>query len=203
MHTTTAPFTLEAGKERRRGEPVVFHWRGTSPEFGEIEVRYPVPPRAAQSVTTEVRGGHLPTTTLEARGMHVDEAEKPSLNGATLRVDGGVVYAQRNRWGFTKRARSLRLKYLGDRYRLTAVNGRSYTLTREPDSEDPGVVVTVKPSGLGGRRLSVSVRGRALPADIALAALFAGVDRRVLTRGGAVRAGFGRIFHAAADSAMV
>ncbi|MCH0538384.1 hypothetical protein I3F58_02165 [Streptomyces sp. MUM 203J] len=51
--------------------------------------------------------------------------------------------------GFTERGRSLRTQYLGDGYRLTAVDGRSHRLTHEPDSEDPGVVVTVKPSGPG------------------------------------------------------
>ncbi|MFJ2113759.1 MULTISPECIES: hypothetical protein [unclassified Streptomyces] len=42
--------------------------------------------------------------------------------------------------------------------------------------------------------------GRVLPADVSLAALFSGVDRSVLTRRGAVRAGFSRIFNFWAES---
>ncbi|MFJ4778850.1 hypothetical protein [Streptomyces sp. NPDC088762] len=104
-------------------------------------------------------------------------------------------------WSEAHRGRSLRLGYGGDRYRLTAVNGKEYTLTRAADTEDPGVAVRVKQSGLGkGKRLSVSVAGRALGADITLAALFGGVDRATLTRRGAVRAGLSRAFGFYAES---
>ncbi|MEU3184777.1 hypothetical protein ABZ707_11310 [Streptomyces sp. NPDC006923] len=202
MHTTVVSFTLHRGKERPKGEPEYHVWQGTSQEFGEIRVRYPVPPHMPQARMADVRGGFLPTATFESRGVHMDELTKPTLNGATLRVGDAVVYMKRNRWAVTNRGRALHLKYLGDRYRLRAINRKDYTLTREPDAQDPGVVVIVKQSGIGRRRqLSVSVQGRALPADIALATLFAGVDRSVLTRRGAVRAGLARVFHVAAESA--
>lgn len=91
--------------------------------------------------------------------------------------------------------------YLGDAYRLTAINRRAYKLSRQPDAEDPGVVITVRQSGLGrGRKVTVQAAGRVLPADVSLAALFSGVDRSVLTRRGAVRAGFSRIFNFWAES---
>ncbi|MGW0392713.1 hypothetical protein ACWDYJ_17790 [Streptomyces sp. NPDC003042] len=74
---------------------------------------------------------------------------------------------------------------------------------READNQDRGLTVRVREAGFGKRkRVEVSVEGRALGADIALAVLFTGVDRSVLTRRGAVRAGISRVFHVAADSAM-
>lgn len=201
MHTTTAPFTLSAWKGDRRGEPRQYGWQGTSQEFGDILVRYPVAPLLPESRVAEAGGGFLPVATFESRGIHVDGLVRPTLNGATLRLGDAVVRMARNRWGVTNRMRSLRMTYLGDRYRVTAINRRGYTLTREPDGDDPGVVVTVRQSGFGKRKqMSVSVAGRAVPADIALATLFTGVDRSVLTRRGAVRAGFARVFHAWAES---
>lgn len=74
---------------------------------------------------------------------------------------------------------------------------------READNQDRGVTVKVKESGMAKwKRVDVSVTGRALGADIALALVFAGVDRSVLTRRGAMRAGLSRVFHVAADSAL-
>ncbi|MFF8984303.1 hypothetical protein ACF08E_13070 [Streptomyces globisporus] len=70
---------------------------------------------------------------------------------------------------------------------------KRFVLTRRADDEDPGVALMAKQSGLGGgRRLVVRTTGRAAAAGIALDALFAGVDRAPLTRGGAVRAAPGR-----------
>ncbi|MFE0650106.1 hypothetical protein ACFVZH_16125 [Streptomyces sp. NPDC059534] len=67
--------------------------------------------------------------------------------------------------------------------------------------EDPGVTVSVRGAGRGGRRrLDVTVSGRAGGADLALALVFAGVDRAALTRGGAVRAGLSRLTGFRAES---
>ncbi|AXG77892.1 hypothetical protein [Streptomyces paludis] len=196
MHTTISPFTLAFTKEKQPSGRPVFGRQGTSPEFGDIRVAYPTGRGASSAVATEVRGGRIPTAVFETRGVHKDVVVMPTLNGSTLRVDGGHVRMSRNRWALTHRGRSLRLTYLGDAYRLTAINRRAYKLSRQPDGEDPGVVITVRQSGRGsGRKVTVQAAGRALPADISLAALFSGVDRSVLTRRGAVRAGFSRIFN--------
>ncbi|MGW4835488.1 hypothetical protein [Streptomyces globisporus] len=78
---------------------------------------------------------------------------------------------------------------------------KRFVLTRRADDEDPGVALTAKQSGIGGgRKLMVRTTGRALTADIALVALFAGVDRAPLTRGGAVRAALGRSTRLLAES---
>ncbi|MEJ8634616.1 hypothetical protein [Streptomyces sp. MS2.AVA.5] len=70
-----------------------------------------------------------------------------------------------------------------------------------------GVVFAVEPAGSGcliclgnGRKVTVHAAGRVLPADVSLAVLFCGVDRSVLTRRGAVRAGISRIFQFWAES---
>ncbi|GAA4916610.1 hypothetical protein ACFPM3_21380 [Streptomyces coeruleoprunus] len=201
MHTTITPFTLTHWKERRRGEPTQWGWQGTSPEFGDIRVVHPAAPHRRERVVTEVRGGLIPTGTFEARGIHTEGMSRPSLNRATLRLGDGLVQLSRNRWALTHGGRSLRMRYLGDDYRLTAIDRKSYTLSRIADGEDPGVVLTVRQSGRGkSKRMTVQAAGRVLHADIALAALFAGVDRSVLTRRGAVRAGFSRIFDLWAES---
>jgi hypothetical protein len=200
MHTTTAPFAMHAWKEGNRHERRS-GWQGTSPEFGDIKVTCPLPRNNPEVVISEVRGGLVPTATFESRGIHTQAVILPTLNRATLRVGDAMVYMTRNRWGVTHRGRSLHLKYGGDRYRLWAINGREFVLSREADDEDPGVTLTVKQSGHGKRRqLSVSVRGRAVAADISLATLFAGVDRATLTRRGAVRAAFSRVFGLYAES---
>ncbi|MFE5245275.1 MULTISPECIES: hypothetical protein [unclassified Streptomyces] len=201
MHTTATSFTLHPWTERPPRERPFSGWRGTSPEFGDIQVRYPVPPHLPQAGRAEARGGFLPVATFESRGVHMDELARPTLNGASLRVGDAVVHLSRNRWAPTRRGRSLHMRYLGDRYRLTAINRRDYVLTRSADSESPGAVVTVTQSGFGKRKqLTVRPAGRTVPADIALAALFSGVDRAVLTRRGAVRAGISRMFSAWAGS---
>ncbi|MFF8291135.1 hypothetical protein ACF068_18175 [Streptomyces sp. NPDC016309] len=201
MHTTISPFTLTHWRERKKGERTQWGWQGTSPEFGDIRVVHPARPFAPEKIVTEVSGGLIPTATFEARGLHTEGMTRPSLNRAVLRVGDGHVRMSRNRWGMTHRGRSLHLTYLGDGYRLTAVDRRSYTLSRVADAEDPGVVITVRQSGRGrSRRMTVQAEGRVLHADIALAALFCGVDRSVLTRRGAVRAGFSRVFDLWAES---
>ncbi|MFJ9055714.1 hypothetical protein [Streptomyces sp. NPDC102409] len=193
MHTTISPFTLTRWQEKRPAGVTKTGWRGTSAELGDIQVVYPAGRDARDAVATEVRGGLIPTAVFETRGPHVEVASMPTLNGSTLRVGDGLVRMSRNRWAPTHRGRSLRMTYLGDTYRLRAINRRTYELSRRPDSEDPGSVITVRLSGLGsGRRVTVRAAGRVLPADVCLAVLFSGVDRSVLTRRGAVRAGLSR-----------
>ncbi|MFF1507075.1 hypothetical protein [Streptomyces sp. NPDC058326] len=189
MHSTVTPFALRPwregkGYERRAG------WRGASAEFGEITVEAPLRQTTPEVVISELRGGLVPGASYEARGIHTDLLRLPSLNRATLRVGDAVVHMTRNRFGATARQRGLSMRYGGDRYRLWAVNRRSWVLVREADAEDPGVTVSV--SGKR-RRLDVTVKGRAGAADLSLALIFAGVDRAALTRGGAVRAGLSRV----------
>ncbi|MEU2185039.1 hypothetical protein [Streptomyces thermolilacinus] len=196
MHTTITPFALTHWKsERTQGELRQFGWTGTSPEFGEVRVVWPALPKAPNVVVTEVSGPGLPTARFETRGLLSELVSKPTLNRATCRVDGRFVAMERHRWAVTHRGRALRMRYLGDDYRLTALGKRAYRLERLRDDEDPGVVVTAHQMGIGnGRRVTLRAAGRVLPADLALAALFAGVDRSVLTRRGAVRAGIKRMF---------
>ncbi|MFI6107370.1 hypothetical protein [Streptomyces sp. NPDC051310] len=197
MHTTITPFTLTFWKgERPPGKPRPRGWQGTSPEYGDIRVLWPAPPHVDERIATQVSGELIPTVTLETRGIHAELLVLPSLNRSTVRVGDGLASLSRNRFAMTKRGRSLRMTYLGDHYRLTAIDRKAYTLARTPDADDPGVVLTVRQSGLGkGKKVSVQANGRVLPADLALAVLFSGVDRAVLTRGGAVRAGIARISH--------
>ncbi|MFE2555580.1 hypothetical protein ACFXGT_06010 [Streptomyces sp. NPDC059352] len=196
MHTTVTPFTLHPwregkGYERRAG------WRGASVEFGEITVEAPLRRTVPEVVMSELRGGLIPPASYETRGVHTEVIRLPTLNRATLRVGDAHVYVSRNRFGATARQRGLNLRYGGDRYRLWAVNRRSWVLAREADAEDPGVTVSVR----GKRRqLDVAVAGRAGAADLSLALIFAGVDRAALTRGGAVRAGFSRVTQLWAES---
>ncbi|MCQ0023020.1 hypothetical protein M4914_08710 [Streptomyces somaliensis DSM 40738] len=195
MHTTISPFTFAHEKRREPGGRPQYGWRGASPEFGEIRVVWPALPHVSGAIVTEAGGDNIPTATFETRGLLSDLVSMPTLNRATCRVGGRLVGLDRRRWALTRRGRSLRLRHLGDDYRLTAVGKHAYRLTRLADDEDPGVAVTVRRSGIaGGRRLTVRATGRVLPADLALAVLFAGVDRSVLTRRGAVRAGFKRVF---------
>lgn len=202
MHTQSTPFALNTWQGGEKGQLRRTGWQGTSPEWGEITVASL--PHAHDDVrATEVTGGRIPTVVFESRGIQVIVTERPTLNGATLRVGGAMVYLKRNRWAATRRGRALHMKYAGDRYRLWAVSRKEYAIMREADNQDRGVTVKVRETGLGKRRrVEVSVQGRALAADIALAVLFAGVDRSVLTRRGAMRAGVSRVFHVAADSAM-
>ncbi|MFD0414889.1 hypothetical protein [Streptomyces sp. NPDC127108] len=199
MHTTTASFTLHHWKQRENGKRE-FGWQGTSEEFGDIKVTNRRQSHH-ESLTAEVRGGFIPTATLESRGIHTEVMMRPSLNRATLRVGDAHVYMTRNRLGLTHRGRSLILKYAGDKYRLAAINRRAYVLRREADDEDSGVIITVRETGLGSRKkFTISVEKRAVGADIALAALFVGVDRATLTRRGAVRAGISRVFNLSMQS---
>lgn len=193
MHTTVTPFALVPWKEGKRPH-VRSGWRGFSPEFGEIQLTCPLPRTVPDTVVSEALGGRIPTATFEARGIHTDTLRLPTLNRATLRVGDRVVPMSRNRWGATLEQRALLLRYAGDHYRLAALDARGYVLTRAADAEDPGVTLTVRESGRGkGRRLSVHAAGRAEGGDLALALVFAGVDRGALTRVGAVRSGVRRV----------
>ncbi|KUH35690.1 MULTISPECIES: hypothetical protein [Streptomyces] len=197
MQTTITPFTLAAWKAERT--PGVrrrqFGWLGTSPDFGDIRVIWPALPHIDSHIATEVHGGSIPAALYEVRGLHVELMDMPTLNRAELRVGDGRVQMRRNRWASTRRGRSLRMTYLGDGYRLTAIDRRSYTLTREAGAEDPGSTIKVRQAGTGkNKRITVEASGRVLPADVSLAVLFAGVDRAVLTKRGAVRATFSRLF---------
>ncbi|MFH9723567.1 hypothetical protein ACH4M4_11420 [Streptomyces sp. NPDC017254] len=195
MHTQVSPFELHAWKEGNRHDYRA-GWKGVSPEFGEILLTCPLPRTHPETIVSEVRGGHLPVTSFEARGMHAEGLRLPTLNRSTLRVGDRMVYVERNRFGATLDQRALTMRYAGDRYRLAALDKNAYVLTREADAEDPGVTVTVRETGRGkNRRLSVRVAGRAEGGDLALALIFAGVDRSVLTRVGAVKAGLSRVTH--------
>ncbi|WP_030568735.1 hypothetical protein [Streptomyces aureocirculatus] len=200
MHTTTASFTLHYWKQREKGKKRQFGWQGISEEFGDIKVTNQYQSHH-ESLTAEVRGGSIPTATFESRGIHTAAMFRPSLNRATLRVGDAHVYMTRNRLGVTHRGRSLTLKYAGDKYQLAAINRRTYVLRREADDEDRGVIITVRETGRGSRKkFTITVEKRAVGADIALAALFTGVDRATLTRRGAVRAGISRVFNLSMQS---
>ncbi|MGA5193639.1 hypothetical protein [Streptomyces exfoliatus] len=195
MHTNVTPFDLQAWKEGNRHDYRA-GWKGVSPEFGEIVLTCPMTRTSPESIVSEVRGGQLPTTSFESRGMHAEGLKLPTLNRSTLRVGDRMVYVDRNRFGATLEQRALTMRYAGDHYRLAALDKHGYVLTRQADDEDPGVTITVRESGRGkNRRLSVQVSGRAEGGDLALGLIFAGVDRSVLTRVGAVKAGLSRATH--------
>ncbi|MEV5441793.1 hypothetical protein AB0N23_04495 [Streptomyces sp. NPDC052644] len=197
MHQAISPFTLAAWKKDRTLEARQrqFGWIGTSPEFGDIHVIWPALPHIDSVLVTEVRGGAIPTAAFEVRGMHVELMSMPSLNRATLRVDDTLVPMRRNRWGYTRRGRSLRLTYQGATYRLTAVNRHAYTLTREPADGTPGAVITARQSGVGkNKKVTVQASGPVQAGDVTLAVLFAGIDRATLTKRGVIRAAFTRLF---------
>ncbi|MET7364542.1 hypothetical protein ABZS61_01710 [Streptomyces sp. NPDC005566] len=201
MHTTISPFSLARLKEKQPHGRTKFGWQGTSPEFGDIRVVYPAGRDMTNVLVSEVRGGLIPTSTFETRGAHTEVASMPTLNRSTLRVGDALVRMHRNRWAATHRGRSLHMTCLGDSYRLTAIDRRTYELFRQPDSDDPGATVRVRQSGVGsGRKVTVRATGRVLPGDVSLATVFSGVDRSVLTRRGAVRAGLSRIFGFWAES---
>lgn len=203
MHTptaSTAPFTLAFWKEGRTHEQRA-GYRGTAAEFGEIVLTAPLPRKyTPDRVVSEVRGPSVPTAVFETRGIHTEAADLPTLNRSVLRVGDAMVHLRRNRFGLTRRARALHFRYGGDHYRLRAVNRKQFVLVRLADDEDPGVSLTAKLSGIGGRKLVVRTAGRAVAADIVLVTLFAGVDRAPLTRSGAVRAALGRSTRLFAES---
>ncbi|WP_330446102.1 hypothetical protein [Streptomyces anulatus] len=203
MHTptaSTAPFTLAFWKEGRTHEQRA-GYRGTAAEFGEIVLTAPLPRKyTPDRVVSEVRGPSVPTAVFETRGIHTEAADLPTLNRSVLRVGDAMVHLRRNRFGLTRRARALHFRYGGDHYRLRAVNRKQFVLVRRADDEDPGVSLTAKLSGIGGRKLVVRTAGRAVAADIVLVTLFAGVDRAPLTRSGAVRAALGRSTRLFAES---
>ncbi|MEV6260941.1 hypothetical protein AB0M42_09340 [Streptomyces sp. NPDC051784] len=195
MHTTIDPFTLTYRKEKQPHGRTRCGWEGASGELGDIRVIYPAGSGMANVLVAEASGGLIPTATFETRGVHTEVASMPTLNRSTLRLGDGQVKMERNRWAPGHRGRGLRMTYQGDTYRLTAINRRAYELIRLRDSEDPGAGIVVSESGRGSRRkVTVRATGRVLPADVSLAVVFTCVDRSVLTRRGAVRAGISRIF---------
>ena len=103
MHTTFTPFTLHPWREgkgygRRTG------WRGTSAEFGEVTVEAPLRQAVPETLVSELRGGLLPETSYETRGVHTDVVRLPTLNRATLRLGDALVAVERNRLGLTMAA---------------------------------------------------------------------------------------------------
>lgn len=198
MHTAISPFTLAAWKKDKvpEGRQRQFGWIGASPEFGDIHVVWPALPHIDSVLVTEVRGVAIPTAVFEVRGMHAELMSMPSLNRATLRVNDTPVPMRRNRWGVTRRGRSLRLTYQGGPYRLSAINRHAYTLTREPADGAPGAVITVRQSGMGkNKKVTVQASGPVQAGDLTLAILFTGIDRATLTKRGVVRATFSRLFN--------
>jgi len=194
VHTTVTPFTLHRRREGK-GPGRTDGWRGVSPEFGEITLDCPLPRTLPEVVVSRLYGGLLPPVSFESRGIHAENLALPTLNRCTLRVGDRLVSLTRNRLGATPLQRSLTLRHAGDTYKLLALDKRGYRLSRAADAEDPGMRITVRESGRGkGRILTVRAEGRAEGADLALALIFAGVDRSALTHFGAVKAGVRRAF---------
>ncbi|GAA2230638.1 hypothetical protein GCM10010232_16220 [Streptomyces amakusaensis] len=198
MHTETT-FRMDSHRTHNGSQrPDFLGWRGTSPEFGEITVAYPFM-TGEYEIRATVRGDKVPTVLFDVKGFHVPGLLMPTLNRGTLRVGEREVVMSRNRLGVTRQGRALHLTHGEDQYKLWAISRKHYALARKPSGARPGVTVKVKQSGIGGRRhlsgglyLTVTVEGRAEPTDIALAAMFSGVDRSNLTRGGAFRSIFSR-----------
>ncbi|MFE0424784.1 hypothetical protein [Streptomyces sp. NPDC058953] len=197
MHTATTPFRLDRYRRKDGGpEPDERGWQGASAEFGVITVSVGAGNGHDEyRMFTRSGGGSIPTAVFEVRGFHVAHLFRPTLNRAVLRVGDRTAALSRNRLGITHRGRALRITHAGDHYRLRAVNRKHFVLTRRGDDEDPGTTIRVKESGFAsGRHVAVTVEGRAEGADIAIAAVFTGVDRANLTRRGAFRAVFSRAF---------
>lgn len=69
MHTTISPFSLARFKEKKPHGRTKVGRQGTSPEFGDIRVVYPAGPDMTNALVTEVRGGLIPASTFETRGV--------------------------------------------------------------------------------------------------------------------------------------
>ncbi|MER5771760.1 hypothetical protein [Streptomyces sp. NPDC001985] len=201
MQTVTTPFRLNCFRNDPFEQRAGFEgWRGTSPELGEISVTYPFM-SGEDEMRSIVRGERIPTVLYDTKGMHVSAGLRmPTLNRGVLRVGEREVAMSRNRLGVTDQGRALHLTHGEDEYRLWAVSDLRYALARKASGERPAVTVRVEQSGKAGVRamksgrltLAFTVEGPAEPTDIALAAMFAGVDRANLTPGGSVRALFAR-----------
>ncbi|MFF8957383.1 hypothetical protein [Streptomyces sp. NPDC014894] len=201
MQTATTPFRLTSFRDKHPSYTDGYEgWRGTSPELGEISVTYPFRP-GEERMYSLVEGEGIPTVRYDTKGLHVSAGlGMPTLNRGTLRVGDEEVAMSRNRLGVTEQSRALHLTRGEDEYRLWAITGLHYALARQPAGGRPGVTVRVEHSGKFGIRamrdgrlhLAFAIEGVAEPADIALAAMFSGVDRSNLTPGGSVRAMFAR-----------
>ncbi|GAA2230632.1 hypothetical protein GCM10010232_16210 [Streptomyces amakusaensis] len=199
--TATTPFRLNSFRDPHPSYRVGFEgWRGTSPELGEISVTYPFRD-GEEEIRSIVRGERIPTVLYDVKGLHVAAGLlMPTLNRGTLRVGEDEVAMSRNRLGVTEQSRALHLTHGEDKYRLWAISRLHYALAREASEGRPGVTVQVEQSGKHGMRamksgrlhLAFTIEGIAEPTDIALAAMFSGVDRSNLTTGGSARALFTR-----------
>ncbi|GGZ39456.1 hypothetical protein GCM10010387_37100 [Streptomyces inusitatus] len=201
MQTVTKPFRLNSFRNRHPEHVAGFEgWRGTSPELGEISVTYPFR-TGEEEIRSIVRGEKVPTVLYDTKGLHVAAGLlMPTLNRGTLRVGEDEVTMSRNRLGVTEQSRALHLTHGEDKYRLWAISRLHYALAREPSEGRPGVAIQVEQSGKstlramksGRLHLAFTIEGLAEPTDIALAAMFSGVDRANLTTGGSIRALFTR-----------
>ncbi|MFD8523377.1 hypothetical protein ACFV2D_25625 [Streptomyces capillispiralis] len=161
-----------------------FGYRGTAGEFGRIEVVYPVR-RQGDVHVTEVSGDAVPATSFSGWAY----GRKPSLHLGRLSVGGEGIRLRRNRWAQTRAGRALRMRVAGRDYRYLATSRRH----RDRALVRDGVEVRTCRQGRGARKKAVlTVLGPADATDLALAVLMCGVNTRNLTRGGAVRAFFGR-----------
>ncbi|MFI8907787.1 hypothetical protein ACIGV8_20000 [Streptomyces albidoflavus] len=168
-------------------------YRGSLGEFGAVEVVCPAQ-RHGDTYVTEIRGKSVPLVAFSGWAW----GAKPSLHLGRLTVAGEGIRLRRNRWALTRQGRALRFQVAGRAYRYyaTSPRHRHRALARE------GVEIEVRrPRGGVGKLATVRVRGAADATDVALAVVMCGVNTRNLTRGGAVRAFFGRasnlldIFH--------
>ncbi|MFI2908804.1 hypothetical protein ACG2OD_11205 [Streptomyces sp. PDY-4] len=161
-----------------------FGYRGTAAEFGQIEVVYPKSRHGDRHVT-EVSGDSVPTTSFTGWAY----GRKPSLHMGQLSVGGAGIRLKRNRWAQTRAGRALRMQVAGREYRYLATSGRH----RDRALVRDGVEIRTRRHGSGARKKATfTVLGPADATDLALAAVMCGVNTRNLTRGGAVRAFFGR-----------
>ncbi|MGV9842881.1 hypothetical protein ACWDUB_12335 [Streptomyces fungicidicus] len=161
-----------------------FGYRGTAAEFGRIEVVYPKSRHGDRHVT-EVSGDSVPTTSFTGWAY----GRKPSLHMGQLSVGGAGIRLKRNRWAQTRAGRALRMQVAGREYRYLATSGRH----RDRALVRDGVEIRTRRHGSGARKKATfTVLGPADATDLALAAVMCGVNTRNLTRGGAVRAFFGR-----------
>jgi hypothetical protein len=175
-------------------------WRGTSPELGDVWVSYPYR-LGERGIRAVVRGEKIPTAVYDVEGSHVValEMQMPTLNRGTLKVGEEEVGMNRNRLGLSHRERALHLSYRTDTYLLWAIDTDYYALARKPSDERAGMTIEVRQHATKGRlpltrntSRTVTIDGSAEPTDVALAAIFSGIDCSNLTAGGATRAMFAR-----------
>lgn len=178
-------YTLDRWEDRSGHRAAwTFGYRGTAGEFGRVELTCPAK-RHGDRYTTRVSGETVPATGFSgwARGR------KPSLHLAQLVVGGAGIRVQRNRWARTRAGRALRMRVDGREYRYLATGRRH----RDRALIRGGVEIRTGRQGRGSHKKAVlTVSGPADATDLAPAVVMVGVNTRNLTRGGAVRAFFGR-----------